>query len=95
VTEGKLLHTPKNAARLLDCGLTKLYGLMNRRRVDTVTIDGMRRITDESLRRLASTGDAEPQTKRPPVQRGERHWMRRRRPTTAAPPAGEEPPDAA
>lgn len=76
----RLLHSPKNTARILDCGLGKVYDLEHRGFLEVVPFDGLKRYTDESVRAVAANGTGKRHTKRPPIPR-------RRRPDGDMPPA--------
>ncbi len=52
----KRLHSINNAAAQLDLSRSKLYNLMQRKLLKFVMIDGKRRITDDELVRLSTTG---------------------------------------
>jgi excisionase family DNA binding protein len=45
----KLLLTPEEAAELLGIGRTKLYRLLATKRLDSVRIDGSRRVASAAL----------------------------------------------
>jgi excisionase family DNA binding protein len=64
------LVKPSDACRLLGCGRTRLYQLLNAGEFDCFTDGRSRKITVESIhryvkRRLAASADSEPQVVKP------------------------------
>ena len=49
-----VLAKPATAARMLDCGLTKIYELIKQGVLETTDVTGDKRITVASIKRLAS-----------------------------------------
>jgi hypothetical protein len=59
----KLLHNKTSAREVLDVGATKLNELIAAGLLETVSVGGCVRITDESLQKLAKNGDGIPLTR--------------------------------
>lgn len=57
-TPERLLHSPKNTAIILDISERSVWRLIGSGKLDTVMVGNRRRITDESIRRVASEGAA-------------------------------------
>jgi hypothetical protein len=64
---GPLALSPKKTAIALDCGLTRVYGLMNSGELDSYLDGGSRKITTESIRRYQAARLAEARNGSAPV----------------------------
>jgi excisionase family DNA binding protein len=57
---GKIALAPNSAAHALDISRSKMYGMMKSGKIRFVMIDGMRRVPNSEVERLAREG-TEPQ----------------------------------